>query len=197
MRRRSESLLAALALSAALALTLPAAAGADVGTKIIQRCTHGQSLGGFSQQDYKRALQEMPIEVREYSDCEELIQQAELAAASGNGSSGGAGGLGGGAGGSEGAIGNQQIAMTPEEQQAVSSAAQGHPAPVPVEPGQEPITPGVVHANLASAASALPTPLLAVLALLLAVALGVAVETARQRMLRDRHLPPDSPYGED
>lgn len=190
MRTGSKNLIVALALFATLMLAPATAANADVGEKIIQRCTHGQSLSGFSQKDYKRALEEMPIEVREYNDCEELIQQAELAAAGGN--------AGGGSGGGEGSsIGNQQIPMTPEEQQAVASAAQNGSAPVRVAPGQAPIEPGVVHANIASAVSTLPAPLLAVLALLLACAVGVGVGVARKRMLRERHVEPGMPYGED
>lgn len=196
MRRGSENLLVALALSAALALALPALAGADIGAKIILRCTHGQSLSGFSQKDYKRALEEMPIEVREYNDCEELIQQAELAAA-GRGGSTGIPGSEGGEGGEGASIGNQQISMTPEEQQAVASAAKNGSAPVRVGPHQDPIAPGVVHANIASAVSSLPAPLLAVLALMLACALGVGAQIARKRMLREHHADADSPYGED
>ena len=78
--------------AALLVLVSPPSARADVGATIIERCTHGQSLGGFSQQDYQRALQELPTEVEEYSECGNLIRRAQLAAA------GGAGGLGAGAG---------------------------------------------------------------------------------------------------
>src|SRR5919108_4959871 len=83
-----------LALIALMALLLLAApARADVGATIIERCTHGQSLSGFRQQDYRRALQELPAEVEEYSDCANLIRRAQLAAAGGGaGPSGGEGG---------------------------------------------------------------------------------------------------------
>src|SRR5438270_9944267 len=72
-----------IALFALLLLAPPARA--DVGATIIERCTHGQSLSGFSQQDYRRALQELPTEVQEYSDCANLIRRAQLAAAGGRG----------------------------------------------------------------------------------------------------------------
>ena len=66
-----------LALAAALLVLASApAARADVGATIIERCTHGQSLAGFSQQDYARALQELPTEVEQYSNCGNLIRQA-------------------------------------------------------------------------------------------------------------------------
>jgi hypothetical protein len=67
-----------MALAAALlVLASPPSARADVGATIIERCTHGQSLAGFSQQDYARALQELPTEVGEYSNCGNLIRQAQ------------------------------------------------------------------------------------------------------------------------
>ena len=66
-----------LALTAAvLVLASPPSARADVGATIIERCTHGQSIAGFSQQDYARALQELTPEVEQYSNCGNLIRQA-------------------------------------------------------------------------------------------------------------------------
>src|SRR5207237_5789767 len=87
-----------------LSIVLPARA--DVGATIIERCTHGQSLSGFSQQDYRRALQELPAEVEEYSDCANLIRRAQLAAAGG----------GRGGGGGEGA---SPLALSPAERTAL------------------------------------------------------------------------------
>jgi hypothetical protein len=54
------------------------------------------------------------------------------------------------------------------------------PAAVPLGGGQ-PVRPGVVHANIASALSSLPAPLLAIVALLLA-----CVATAGGGVLRNR-----------
>jgi hypothetical protein len=89
--RFAPALLAALLALACLAASA-SVARADTGTKIIERCTHGQSLSGFSQKDYRRALAELPTEVEEYSDCANLIRHAQLAAAGG----GGGGSAGGG-----------------------------------------------------------------------------------------------------
>ena len=72
-RRRLQRLVLAAAL---LVLASAPAARADVGATIIERCTHGQSLAGFSQQDYALALQELPTEVEQYSNCGDLIRQA-------------------------------------------------------------------------------------------------------------------------
>jgi uncharacterized membrane protein YgcG len=69
-----------MALAAALlVLASSPSARADVGATIIERCTHGQSLAGFSQQDYQRALEELPTAVAEYTDCGNLIRQAQQA----------------------------------------------------------------------------------------------------------------------
>src|SRR5207248_1712394 len=78
-------------ITALIALALAAAAPAaraDVGETIIQRCTHGQSLGGFSQSDYRKALKELSADAEEYTDCASLIRAAQLAAAGGRGGAG-------------------------------------------------------------------------------------------------------------
>ena len=155
---------------AALALTLVAPAGADIGETIIQRCTHGQSLSGFSQAAYARALKELSADAEEYTDCSQLIRQAQTAAAAGKG-----GGVSAGA--------PMAIAATPTEQRAVARATHSRAAPVSLD-GQV-IHPGVIHASVASAFSSLPTPLLAVLLLLLAGLLLVLARNVRDR-IRDR-----------
>jgi hypothetical protein len=144
-------------------LTLVPAAGADVGATIIERCTHGQSLSGFSQQDYRRALQELPAEVEEYSDCANLIRRAQLAGA-------------GGGGGGEAAT---PILGTPAERAALHTASR---TVAPVRVGAQLVRPGVVQANVASALSTLPTPLLALLAFLLAWALALAGRSIAKRV---------------
>jgi hypothetical protein len=144
----------ALALALSLLVLLATAASADTGAKIIERCTHGQSLSGFSQKDYRRALAELPTEVEEYSDCGNLIRRAQLAAA------------GGGSGG--GGSGPPITRLTPEEKIAVARAPKAGAEPFKV--GKDLVSPGVVHASVSSALSSLPDPLLAMLAFLLACA---------------------------
>jgi len=163
--RSQGSLLAAGALL--LALLSPTPARADAGATIIQRCTHGQSLSGFSQQDYRRALQELPAEVEEYSDCANLIRRAQLAAAGG-----GQGGAGGEAA--------SAIPLTPTESAALRGIHDTGARPLRV--GGSLIRPGVVHASVASALSSLPSPLLALLSFLLACALLRAGSTIRDRV---------------
>jgi hypothetical protein len=148
-------------------LSIAPAARADVGATIIERCTHGQSVGGFSQQDYRRALQELPAEVEEYSDCANLIRRAQLAAA------------GGGAAGA-GSTGTSAIPLTPSERATLGRIAKTGATPVRV--GGQLVRPGVVHASPASALSSLPSPLLALLAFLLACVLLLLASSIRDRV---------------
>ena len=156
----------ALAVAALIVLWSAPAAPADVGATIINRCTHGQSLSGFSQRDYRRALQELPAEVEEYSDGANLIRRAQLAAAGGPG-----------AGGGEAAA---PLALTPAERAALARLP--HSAAAPQRVGGDIVQPGVVHADVASALSTLPTPLLAMLAFLLASVLAIAANSIRNRV---------------
>ena len=69
------------ALLSVLALIVPAPASAGIGETIILRCTHGESLAGFSQAAYSQALSELSATSEEYTGCAALIRQAQLAAA--------------------------------------------------------------------------------------------------------------------
>jgi hypothetical protein len=162
IRTMPKRALQALVLVAVLAASFASPAGADIGATIIERCTHGQSLSGFSQQAYRKALQEIPAEVTEYSDCSNLIRKAELAAAGRTA-----------AGTPSGASGPATASIappTPTEQTELQQAVH-HTGSQPVQIGGQPVVPGVVHADIASAVNSLPTPLLVLLVFLLAIAL--------------------------
>ncbi len=173
--RRPALPLSRLALVAALfgvLLSIAPPAVADVGQTIINRCTHGQSLSGFSQAAYHQALQELPTEVEEYSPCGNEIRRAQLAAAAGAGGGGSAGTAG------------TPIPVTPAERSALNSAPKLAAGAVQV--GDQTVRPGVIHANIASALSSLPNSLLAVLAFLLACALLLAGRALKNRVHADR-----------
>jgi hypothetical protein len=172
LKRISATLPRLLALALVLAAGIASPAGASVGETIIQRCTHGQSLSGFSQQAYSEALKDLTADAREYTECGSLIRQAQLAAASGRG-------------GSAGAAGAAPIAPTASEQRAITHAA--HAGSVPIRVGNSIVHPGVVHADVASALSSLPTPLLATVILLLACLLLMAGGAVRNH-IRARRL---------
>jgi hypothetical protein len=153
-------------------LTSAPAASADPGTTIINRCTRGQSLSGFSQKAYHEALQELPTEIEEYSDCANLIRRAQLTAA----------GQGGSAGGE--APSATPLSLTASERGALTRVPKLGSAPLQV--GNQLVRPGVVHADIASALSSLPDSLLAILAFMLACVLLLAARALRNRVRAHR-----------
>jgi hypothetical protein len=168
----------ALLLPAVLAALLPFAgsARADVGEAIIRRCTHAESLSGFSQAAYRQALKDLSAGTEEYSNCAQLIRQAQLAAA-------GAGHTGGSGGGPATPTASSST-PTPSEQRAIAHASSAGAAPLQV--GAQTIHPGVVHADVASALSSLPTPLLATVAFLAICLLAAAGAGIRNRVRAHR-----------
>jgi hypothetical protein len=166
LERISATIPRLLALALVLAAGIASPARASVGETIIQRCTHGQSLSGFSQQAYSEALKDLTADAREYTECGALIRQAQLAAATGHGSAGAA------------AI--AAITPTASEQRRLAHAARSGASPIRL--GNSLVHPGVVHANIASAFSSLPTPLLVMVIFLLACLVLVAGGAVRNRI---------------
>jgi hypothetical protein len=160
------------ALLIALLLAVAQPASANVGEQIILRCTHGESLSGFSQSAYHEALSEESADAEEYSPCAEEIHEAELAAAAGGSHGGGSGG--------HGVAAPTAVTATPAEQRAITHAVNGRSEPVRLGGGI--VHPGVVHVDVASALSSLPTPLLVTLAFLLACLLVVIGGALRKRV---------------
>jgi hypothetical protein len=157
-------------------ISLLAGAGtalANQAQTIIEKCGHNESLVGYTQNAYREALKHMPTEVIEYTDCANQIRKAALAAAGGGGVTPAAG-----------ASSNVALPLSPAEKRAVQSAHGKGSAPVRV--GNEPIRPGVVHADIASAVNTLPDSLLAMLALMVAGAVAVAVGEVSKRVRAGR-----------
>jgi hypothetical protein len=178
----------AVALALAIAAMLPAAAAADVAAQIVNRCGHGESLAGFTVKQYQLALERMPTEVREYSNCAELIQQAELAAASHKGGTvGGPGtgstGSGTGSGTGPGGVGGAAVEPTPAQQRTLEQTRKAG-APAVHLSGGDAVTPGVVHPSLASATSNLPPSALVVVGIVLAGLLLLAGREAKEHITR-------------
>ncbi len=159
------SAVAGATLAAVLLAAAPARAE-DVGHKIIRLCAEGKSLAGFPPSAYAKALKEISATTEEYSECGQSIRAAQAAAAGGHGTPAGAAPAG-------------ALAATPAEQRSIAGAAKAGRTPLQV--GGQTIHPGVVHANVASALSTLPTPLLVLLAFLLACLIAYVARFARQR----------------
>lgn len=185
--------LAAAALACLCLLgAIPAAASADIATELAERCGQGKSLAGFTVKQYQEALKHLPTEVLEYSGCAEEIQKAELAAADHKEGAGGAGGqgAGGGSAGGGAAGAGASVEPTPAQQRILEQTRRNGAPAVRLGgggSGEGSVSPGVVHPDLASAASDLPAPVLAVIAAVIGGILALASQEINRRMQRSRH----------
>jgi hypothetical protein len=157
--------------------------------QVIKDCNQdGELNGNYSNEELRKALDNLPSDIDEYSDCRDVIGAAITG---GSAKGAGGGGSGSGAGGAGGAGSGGAEAVTPEEQaaraqdqadlQELTTPDSREHAP-PVEVGGEKVKPGSNGVfDLASASNSLPTPLLvALIALgLLAIAGGVALLRGR------------------
>ncbi len=179
-----------VALLATLALLGGSATVLASGRAVLNDCTDDEVMSKtYSQQDYRDALAQLQGDTDQYGNCRDVIKRAQLAAASAAGakkekqdSSAGAAPAtgGGGNGGGPAAIGSapareQLQAATPTERQAVDEARATAPAApnATVDPNEVGTVPGV------SRVSDLPSPLVAVLALLLVAALALSAVRIR------------------
>jgi hypothetical protein len=185
-----------LAILPVLLLLVPAAP-AHAAT-LLDDCQDGRIDGTYSQEDYRRALRNIPSDFDQYTDCRRVIRRAQLAAA-GGGSDGGAeggGGAGGAGGGSGGAAGGGTSteaptsalradpleSATPQERRAFEQATTGGGGPVRV--GQAAVRPGATGSG--ASAGDVPGPLLALLALLAIAGLAYGAAATRARVLARR-----------
>jgi hypothetical protein len=183
-RSRPRGQIAAFAAALVCALlVLAPQARADIGETIVLRCTHNKSISGYSQSDYRKALNEIEADTEEYGDCGERLRAAQEAAATGG--AGGAGGVGGSGGGTGGGAAPVAITATPAQQRAIAKATSARPAPIAL--GGHIVHPGVVHVDVASALSDLPSSLTATLAFLLACALSFLGIAVRNRVRGRAH----------
>jgi hypothetical protein len=174
-------------LVAALACALPATAAANAKSdEIYQDCEHsptGALTGTYTPAQLRRALNEIPGDVQEYSGCYDAIKQALLASGRGGGGGNGVGtggsGIGGGAGGGGAGAGG-------------TAGGGGYNGPLhigtqaPVQlPGGRVVRPGVVP-SIGRDARTLPTPLIVFLALLAAGLLVPASTTLGRRVVARR-----------
>jgi hypothetical protein len=174
-------------------LVVPAVAGAS-GRSVVRDCTdNGRIDNPHSQSDYKNALNSLPSDVDEYTDCRSIIEQAkrrDAKSGAGSGGSGGSGGSSGGSGSGGGFSGfdtptlppASNVPASPAENGALSQAAAGGGAPVAV--AGEPITPGGSGLTEAALRHDVPGPLLVLIVLLGLGALAMTVSGARARGLR-------------
>jgi hypothetical protein len=176
-------------------LAVPAAASADSGvTKLLRDACRDEHIDGtYTQAQYKKALDQLPTDSDEYTGCREVLQRGRLAAlgavkhkssgggggstGTGPGTGGGSGSSGSTGGGSSGSSGSSRApsadplsTATPQQKKALAQAAE---SAKPVNVGGELVQPGALGlGELAGASRGVPTPLIALICLLAASALG-------------------------
>ena len=158
-------------------LLLPAAAWAS-GTAVIKDCTDdGVIQGHYSQQDYKNALNNLPTDVDEYTNCRDVIKRAQLAASGG----GGGGGTSGGSAVPVAPPGTDPLAGASESERAAVEAARNGGADKPIRIGGKLVQPGKLGFGALGSPTTLPNSLIAVL-----VAIGIAAAAAAATYVRNR-----------
>lgn len=184
-------------------LLLAQAAQASDTSAILRDCQDDVLQGHYTVSELRKARSSMPTDLREYTDCNDVLARAISAASvpkstgsgggGGSASGGGGGGGGGTSGGGSGASpattgGDSSTQATPDtqpERVALGKALTGGGAPVNV--GGRPVVPGGASRLAADVGrNALPTTLLFVLALLAAAALAALAPLVRNRVVRHR-----------
>jgi hypothetical protein len=184
-------------LTLTLVLLIPAAAYAS-GSAVIRDCTDdGRLEGHYTQRDLRDALNSIPSDVDEYTDCRDIIRRAAFSAGAGGGNNGGGGsagasggtgggsGGGGSAGGEFGGFGNgapssPNAPLSADQQKTIDAARLGGSGAVRFSDGAV-VKPGAL-ARRTSDVSDVPTPLLVVALLLAAAALTAAIPGFRSRV---------------
>jgi len=169
----SETMLRRLLAVAVLSVCLlvPAAPTLASGADVLKDCSNNGRLSKtYTQKEYRQALAQMPTDLREYSDCANIIRRAELGLAGGTGT-------GGGGGTSTGANAQNPFAgATPQEvaraQRDIAQARRTGGAKQRV--GTANATPGTLAYRQLKSVSKLPAPLLVLVVLILLGAAGLA-----------------------
>jgi len=161
-------------------------------TKLLRdACSDEHIDGTYTQAEYKKALDALAADSDEYTACRDVLQRGRLAALgagkrrSGN-SGGGAPSGGGGASGGSGSAGHGSsgspsaapasnadplASATPEQRKALAQVGK---STKPVDVGGQLVQPGALGlGQLSSSGRDVPTPLIAIIGLLAATALGV------------------------
>jgi hypothetical protein len=179
-----------------LCLAVPATAGAEGGvTKLLRdACSDEHIDGTYTQAEYKKALDALAADSDEYTGCREVLQRGRLAAlgagksSGGNNNGGGGGASAGGGGGTSGGSGSAGhgssgsssaapasnadplASATPEQRKALAQVGK---STKPVDVGGQLVQPGALGFDQASSSGRnVPTPLIAIIGLLAAAALG-------------------------
>jgi hypothetical protein len=194
-----------LLLGALIVLALPwGEASAATPFQVIKDCNQDGVLNGkYSNRELREALDNLPTDIDEYSDCRDVINAA-ITSGAGRESErrpggGGGGGAPGGGGDPRGGGGGSPAVVTPEEQAArqqdqedlaAVTSPEGRDDRPAIDVGGETVKPGSNGLfDLASASNSVPLPLLLVLIVLGLLALGGGLAALRARIPALARLP--------
>jgi hypothetical protein len=150
---------------------------------VIRDCAQDGKLDRqYSLSDLKKAEQQLPTDVDEYTNCRDVINQAEVSGSGGH-SKGSTKGALSSAGGSSGGGGGGTAAASPKDVTALAHAAKQAAGKAPtLSLGGQSVQPGSTGTfRTAGATNSLPTPiLLALIAMAVLTATGGAVALGRR-----------------
>jgi hypothetical protein len=174
-----------LVLAAVAVLLAPAGAFADP-KQVIKDCGNDGTLNRkYSNSDLRKARDNLPTDLAEYSDCRDVISAAITGGSDKGGGRGSPGQGVGGAGAADPGEQGARAADAAELQALTSQAADGSKDPEPprVQVGDEPVEPGSNGLfDLASASNELPVPLLIALICVGLLALAGGWMALRERV---------------
>jgi hypothetical protein len=175
-----------LLLAAVAVLLAPAGAVADP-KQVIKDCGNDGTLNRkYSNSDLRKARDNLPTDLAEYSDCRDVIAAAITAGSDKGGGRGSPGQGVGGAGAADPGEQGARAADAAELQALTAEAAEGsnNPESAPrVEVGDEPVEPGSNGLfDLSSASNELPVPLLIALICVGLLALAGGWMALRERV---------------
>ena len=204
------TLLASLAVSASGLLTAAPALASS--SQVIADCNaNGHLSGHYSRGDLQSALNGMGADVKEYTNCYDVVRRALLAsAAAGGKNSGGSGGGGGSLGGGGGSLGGggtsgsggfggagsaghsgsrgyglggSAVSTRGVYSTPANAVASSPGSPNPVQLDGSTVSPGSAGVNAGSSLRSLPAPLIVVLILLVIAALSGGGVAIRRRVV--------------
>jgi hypothetical protein len=181
---RLRNITIALTALLALAVAAPAAWALDNDYRhVIRECYDTGQLpaGKYTRSALKKARNKLPSDIKEYSDCEDLINSALAASQRSSGGTGGSGGGGGGfvppPGNSQfttpsGAVASSQQDLNALKQETDPKTRSSAPPQISLADGKlTPSTGGLLNAAKRADANAVPLPLILAIAGLAALAL--------------------------
>jgi hypothetical protein len=159
----------------ALCLLLPVGPALASGSDVILDCNdHGHLTKTYSQKEYRQALAQMPADVRQYTDCEDIIRRAQLGEAPTTDA----------AANTANPFGSAPPAEVAKAQQDIAAARKTGGAGQRI--AGDVVYPGALsYTKVSAAVSELPTPLVVLIALIVVGALALLIPKLQARRRGD------------